>query len=60
MGREVYFHLPGGYGRSKLSNAFIEKQLAVAATTRNWRTVTALALLANESGSPRRGAGVVA
>jgi uncharacterized protein (DUF1697 family) len=46
VGSAVYLHCPNGYGRSKLSNAFIEKQLAVAATTRNWRTVTALADLA--------------
>jgi uncharacterized protein (DUF1697 family) len=39
----VYLHCPNGYGRSKLSNAFFEKHLAVAATTRNWRTVTTLA-----------------
>ncbi len=42
----VYLHCPKGYGRSKLSNAFIERQLGVAATTRNWRTVAALADLA--------------
>jgi uncharacterized protein (DUF1697 family) len=46
IGREVYLHLPHGYGGSKLSNAFFEKELAVRATTRNWRTVTALAELA--------------
>lgn len=45
-GREIYLHYPAGYGRSKLSNAFLEKQLAVRATTRNWKTVTALAELA--------------
>jgi uncharacterized protein (DUF1697 family) len=44
-GRTVYLHVPGGYGRAKLTNAFFEKRLAVAATTRNWRTVTALAEL---------------
>ena len=43
----VYLHCPSGYGRSKLSNAFFEKELGVVATTRNWRTVTALAELAN-------------
>jgi uncharacterized protein (DUF1697 family) len=43
----VYLHCPKGYGRSKLSNAFFEKQLGVGATTRNWRTVTTLAELAN-------------
>jgi len=46
VGKHVFLHLPGGYGRSKLSNAFFEKQLGVAATTRNWRTVTKLAELA--------------
>ena len=46
-GREVYLRCPNGYGRSKLSNAFLEKQLGVTATTRNWKTVTALAELAS-------------
>jgi uncharacterized protein (DUF1697 family) len=44
-GQEVYLHTPNGYGRSKLSNAYFEKQLDVRATTRNWRTVTKLAEL---------------
>jgi uncharacterized protein (DUF1697 family) len=43
----AYLHCPGGYGRSKLSNAFFETHLGVAATTRNWRTVTTLADLAS-------------
>jgi uncharacterized protein (DUF1697 family) len=46
-GREVYLHCPNGYGRSKFSNAYFEKKLGVAATTRNWRTVTKLAELAS-------------
>jgi len=41
--REVFLHVPNGYGRTKLSNAFFEKILNVPATTRNWNTVTALA-----------------
>ena len=45
-GQEVYLHCPNGYGRSKLTNAYFEKQLGVAATTRNWRSVTKLAELA--------------
>jgi len=45
-GVEVYLHYPKGYGRSKLTNAWLEQQLGVAATTRNWRTVTNLAELA--------------
>ena len=46
VGQEVYLHCPNGYGRSKLTNAYFEKQLGVAATTRNWKTVTKLAELA--------------
>ena len=45
-GREVYARYPKGYGRTKINNAWFEKQLGVAATTRNWRTVTKLAELA--------------
>jgi uncharacterized protein (DUF1697 family) len=46
IGQVVYLHLPHGYGRSKLSNAFFERALKTPATTRNWRTVTTLAHLA--------------
>lgn len=42
IGREVYLHCPNGYGRTKLNNAFIEKRLGVAATTRTWKTVVKL------------------
>lgn len=42
-GRAVYLHLPHGYGRTKLNNAFFERVLGAPATTRNWRTVLALA-----------------
>jgi len=44
-GRAVYLRLPHGYGRSKLTNAWFERVLATPATTRNWRTTTALAAL---------------
>jgi uncharacterized protein (DUF1697 family) len=47
VGQNVYLRCPNGYGRSKLTNAFFEKQLGVAATTRNWKTVTTLAELAS-------------
>ncbi len=43
--QEVYLHCPDGYGRTKLTNSFFESRLATVATTRNWRTVTALAEL---------------
>ena len=42
IGSEVYLHCPDGYGRTKLNNAFLERKLGTAATTRNWRTVVAL------------------
>jgi uncharacterized protein (DUF1697 family) len=46
-GAEIYLHCPDGYGRTKLSNAYLEKQLGIRATTRNWKTVTKLAELAS-------------
>jgi uncharacterized protein (DUF1697 family) len=42
VGRELYLHCPGGYGRTKLNNNFFERRLKVGATTRNWKTVTRL------------------
>jgi len=41
-GREVYLHCPNGYGRTKLSNANLERRLGVAGTTRTWRVVGTL------------------
>jgi uncharacterized protein (DUF1697 family) len=49
VGREVYLHCPNGYGRSKLTNAFFERRLDVAATTRNWKTVGKLLELTSGS-----------
>ena len=46
VGREVYLHCPTGYGRSRVTNVFLEKQLGTPATTRSWKTVTKLAELA--------------
>lgn len=48
IGREIYLHCPINYGETKLSNNAIEKALAVGATTRNWKTVTALQEMASE------------
>jgi len=42
----VYLRLPDGYGRTRLNNAWFERKLGTAATTRNWRTVVALADMA--------------
>ena len=46
VGQEVFVACPNGYGRTTLNNAFFERRLGVAATTRNWRTVTMLARMA--------------
>ena len=46
VGPHVYLGCPAGYGRSPLANAYRERRLGVPVTTRNWRTVTALAELA--------------
>jgi uncharacterized protein (DUF1697 family) len=52
-GDAVYLHCPGGYGVTKLNNTFFERRLGVTATTRNWRTVTALADLVAGAGRKR-------
>ncbi len=49
--REIYLRCPTGYGRTTLNNAFWERWLGVGATTRNWKTVTALAQLAAAASS---------
>jgi uncharacterized protein (DUF1697 family) len=54
-GREVYLLCPGGYGRTKLTPAFLERRSGRVATDRNWNTVLALAELAR--GGELRGAG---
>jgi len=47
VGTEAYLHLPNGYGRAKLNNMLVEKQLGVAGTTRNWRTTLKLVELSS-------------
>lgn len=46
-GKIIYLHCPSGYGKTKLSNAKIEKILGLDATTRNWKTINALYDLAS-------------
>ena len=46
LGSEVHLWCPGGYGRTKLTNTFFERHLHTVATTRSWRSVTALCALA--------------
>lgn len=46
-GAEIYLHLPDGQARSKLAAALAKQKTpgSASATTRNWRTVVALAEL---------------
>ena len=48
----VYLRCPSGYGRSKLSNNFMEKIFRGPATTRNWNTVSRLLAMAEEHNPP--------
>ena len=41
-GREIYLHLPNGFGRSKLATRMSALRRPVVGTVRNWRTVTKL------------------
>lgn len=47
-GRDIFLFMPDGYGRAKLNNGFFEKKLGCTATTRNWKTITALSQLLNK------------
>lgn len=42
LGREIYLDCPNGLARTKLTNAYFDRQLATVTTVRNWRTVTKL------------------
>jgi uncharacterized protein (DUF1697 family) len=42
----IYLYCPNGYGKTKLTNTFFESKLKVSATTRNWKTISALVHLA--------------
>ncbi len=41
VGSELYLHLPGGMGRTKLPD-YVVRRLKVPTTVRNWNTVTKL------------------
>jgi uncharacterized protein (DUF1697 family) len=49
-GREIYLHLPNGVARTKLTNAYFDKQFGTVSTLRNWRTVVTLAEWAGSKG----------
>ncbi len=47
-GRELYIYFPNGAGRSKLPWSALEKMLKVTGTARNWNTVKAMLVIAEE------------
>lgn len=53
-GQEIYLRYPNGSGRSKMTGAFFERALGVAASARNWNTVNALYELARGNTSVGR------
>ncbi len=48
LGEDAFITYPNGIGKSKLTNALLEKQLGVAGTARNWNTLTKLLAMAEE------------
>jgi uncharacterized protein (DUF1697 family) len=46
VGKQAYIVYPDGIGRSRLTNALIEKKLGTRGTGRNWNTVLKLGALA--------------
>ena len=44
----IYLYCPNGYGKTKLTNSFLETKLKVGATTRNWKTTNELLKIAQE------------
>ncbi len=51
VGATLYLHLPNGVSGSKITNAWLDAQLDVISTLRNWRTVTRLTALLDERDS---------
>jgi uncharacterized protein (DUF1697 family) len=47
-GRHAYIVYPNGIGRSRLTNASIEKELGTRSTGRNWNTILRLGALARD------------
>ena len=51
----VYLYCPGGYGKTKLTNNFLESRLGVVATTRNWKTTNELFKIAQQKNMDQGG-----
>ena len=48
-GKVVYLFCPHGYGKTKLTNTFLESKVKIAATTRNWKTCRELLRITEET-----------
>ena len=46
IGQELYLHCRTGMAKTKISNVWLDRQLGVVSTARNWRTTQKLAELA--------------
>ena len=55
-GPHLYIHYPDGIGRSRLTNALIERVLGTRGTARNWNTVLKLGAAAGSDPASRRAA----
>lgn len=49
--RELYLHCPHGIGKTKFTNAYLDKALGSASTGRNLNTLEAIVSLASRAGS---------
>jgi len=51
-GKEIFFYLPNGVGRSKMANYGFDKILRTVGSTRNWQTVQKLIELCDKTRLP--------
>ena len=49
LGRDVHLWCPNGFGRTKLTNAWLDASLKTTSTVRNWRTVQHLVAMCSDS-----------
>jgi len=50
--KQIYLHIPEGYGKTKWTNTFFEKKLKMVATTRNWASIMQLIKISENSICP--------
>lgn len=42
VGTEIYYHLPNGFARTKLTSQYFDSRLKIISSARNWNTVLTL------------------